>query len=489
MAGVFSSRASPRTTPSCEKRCPVDNSIQQSTSTRPSAPDRRAVGGVQGGDGGGSDHVVAVGTAPQASSISATSTTTTTPSRSSDPVGTILVSNRAPVAEPDRRRSQRRGFGWAARRYNQKLFGDHTRIGRCGRFPITSAVALKRGTDGSVHASGLMQCGLVHACPPCAAKIRARRAEEVGHKATAHLEAGGGLCFLTVTLPHDIADDLSDLWDAVAGAWSTVIGGTPFHGSKHRAGAKQRFGITGFIRAFDLTHSPTSGWHPHLHVLVFLDQPLTELDDKFWELRAWFRNRWAGRIEALTGRAVSATFGVDMVSVKNNTGIGTYVSKVNLELARGDLKAGRVLPSAGGGRVSRTPFQILADVIDSQSDPDCVDDERLWVEYVTASKGRQLITTTNALKHMYPTDNATDEEIASTEQDGQIELLIDHHVWRRLADRDDNLIHQAICAHERYGPTAAYRVIAAQLSGLRLDDAGTVPLITNQSNKQRKKSS
>lgn len=309
-----------------------------------------------------------------------------------------------------------------------------------------------------------MQCGSIHACPPCGAKIRAQRAEEIGHKAAAHLAAGGGLCFLTVTLPHELADNLTDLWDVVADSWSRVIGGSPFHGSQHKTGAKERFGIVGLIRAFDLTHGG-SGWHPHLHILVFTDRRMTELDDEFWDLRTWFHRRWSKRIQALLNREVSVGFGVEMKSVKNDSGIGTYISKVNLEMARGDLKNGR-----NGGR---TPFQILADAIRSDRDVD----HRLWEEYVTASKGRQLITTTSDLKHLYPTHELTDEEIASAEQEGTVELFIDRNVWRKIIDRD-GLAHRLLDAHQRYGFYHAYYVLAQQLPGVWLQISGEIPRIT-----------
>ena len=414
----------------------------------------------------GDFHVVAVGTAPKASDQAATSTNTALPVRRSNPdAGSFLVKNRASVPNQAEKAAERRRFGWAARRYNHQKFSDR-RFGKCARVPLTRDVVVKRTGDGAVHTSGLMQCGSIHACPPCAAKIRAQRAEEIGHKAAAHLTAGGGLAFLTVTLPHELADNLADLWDVVADSWSRVIGGSPFHGGKQKVGAKERFGIVGFIRAFDLTHGD-AGWHPHLHILVFTNKPLTELDDEFWDLRTWFHRRWAKRIHALLNREVSAGFGVELRSVKNDTGIGTYISKVNLEMARGDLKTGR-----NGGR---TPFQILKDAIDHNRDAD----HRLWAEYVTASKGRQLITCTSHLKHLYPTDELTDEEIASAEQEGTVELFIDRHLWRRFLDHE-GLVNKILVAHQEHGFYHAYHIANQAIGGLWLQISGDIPRITTK---------
>ncbi len=404
-------------------------------------------------------------------SLSSSSHTTSPSSASAG----SLVSNQTSITTTQKQRTeQRRCFGWAARNYNHHTFGGHTRIGNCARRPIGSNIALKRTENGTVHASGLMQCGSVHACPPCAAKIRYQRATEIDHKAKAHLEPGGGLVFLTVTLPHTLSENLADLWDVVAKAWSQIITGKAYYGNKTTTGAKEEFGIVGFIRAFDLTHSPTTGWHPHLHVLIFLNKPITELDDEFWELKAWFRHRWTTRIGNLTGKTVHDTFGVHAESVKNASGVGTYVSKINMELARSDLKKARAYGS-------RTPFQILEAAIDLRHP----NDRRLWVEYVSASKGRQIITITKNLKQMYPPEEVeqSDEEIANAKQEGDTELLINRSVWRHIADRHPKLIAQIISAQQNEGATQVFRIIHHKLWWTVFDTTGDIPQIKP---KQRK---
>ncbi len=361
------------------------------------------------------------------------------------------------------RRAKRKDFGWLARRYNADLFGDKSRIGKCARYLTANQVAVKRHTDGGVHTSGLQQCGSIHACPPCAAKIRAQRACDIEQACKAHLKTGGGLAFLTVTLPHTLGDTLTELWDAVTKAWSTVIGGSPFHGTKPKpgtkgkTGAKATFGITGFMRAFDLTHG-ASGWHPHLHILVFTDRRITECDDEFWQLKNWFRRRWTARINKLTGRDVSQEFGIRLDSVKDDKGIGQYVSKVNHELARGDLKSART-------DTSRTPFQILADaVLDGDTES-----RELWVDYVEASHGRQLITTSVAIKRRYLTDEKTDEDIANAEQEGTVEAFITADLWRRMRNRRDNLTGAFLAEQQRHGLHTSLHVLR-RLGPIKLVD-------------------
>jgi len=51
-------------------------------------------------------------------------------------------------------------------------------------------------------------CASPWACLSCAAKIRAQRALEIDHVTKAHLAAGGGVTFITLTFPHELRDTL-----------------------------------------------------------------------------------------------------------------------------------------------------------------------------------------------------------------------------------------------------------------------------------------
>lgn len=53
-------------------------------------------------------------------------------------------------------------------------------------------------------------------------------------------------------------------------------------------GAKKRWGIVGNIRAIEITDGLAHGWHPHVHVLCFHDEPLSPEDGSLQEFRAWW---------------------------------------------------------------------------------------------------------------------------------------------------------------------------------------------------------
>lgn len=160
------------------------------------------------------------------------------------------------------RRRRRFDAGWLVRDLNAWLFPDQ-RVGTCGA-PRWSAVMAERRIDGRVQIAGVETCGSVSGCLRCAAIIRAARAQEIDSWAKAHLATGGDLVFVTYTLPHVASDELAVLLDGMRDSWTAMNSG---QGSMKVRG---RFAIRGFIRSYEFTYGD-NGWHPHLHVLYFVD--------------------------------------------------------------------------------------------------------------------------------------------------------------------------------------------------------------------------
>jgi hypothetical protein len=266
----------------------------------------------------------------------------------------------------------------------------------------------------------------VTACPVCAAKICQRRAEEIDAALGAHLAGGGGAVFLTLTIPHDQAMPLEDLWRAVGGSWANIVSG------RHRAALRDRFGVVGFIRSTEVTHG-RAGWHPHLHILLMTDRVLTL--DELRELHLFVRERWIRRVVSLGFRAPDIHRGIRILPVYTGDGMGGYMTKVGddenpgtsagLELARSDLKAGR--------GISRSPFGILEDHA-RRGDPA---DWRLFSEWLVVSKGRRTLEWSRGLRALLLPDVAdrTDEEIAAEHESAVNIAAISPDVWRELVRR------------------------------------------------------
>jgi hypothetical protein len=292
------------------------------------------------------------------------------------------------------------------------------RVRKCGRVPtgVEDYVAVK-AHQGVCHYAGLQSCGSIWACPVCSAKIRNARAEEISAAAARWDLAGNSVYMVTLTMPHDFGMKLADLLPVIADGFRSVISGRAW------LVMKDACRIKGTIRSVEVTHG-LNGWHPHLHVLVFIEGDPGA--DGLAQLAAHIRAVWTAHIERQGYRAPDATHGVVIERCTSAAQAGAYIAKnqdgraVGNELARADLKQGR------GGH--RTPFEVL----ESFRWTGDVEDLALWHEYERASKGHQCITWSKGLRSLLAAPERTDEEIAAGEVGGDVLALIPCASWRRV---------------------------------------------------------
>jgi hypothetical protein len=293
------------------------------------------------------------------------------------------------------------------------------RVRKCGRVPVTDGGQVTIKDNGGVaHYAGLATCGSIWACPPCSAKIRNHRASEISTGAANWDRAGNSVYLLTLTMPHDFGMPLAKLIPVIADSFRAVISGRAW------VKLRDRVGVAGTIRSMEVTHG-ANGWHPHLHVLVFLDgDPDAE---KLADLAVYVRRVWARQITACGFRVPNA-HGVDIQRCRSAAEAGLYISKTQdgrstgNELARGDLKSGR-----NGGR---TPFEILDDFRWTGD----LEDLALWHEYERATRGRQAIAWSKHLREKLQlvAEELTDEEAAAAEVGGEDLVVIANWQWKRI---------------------------------------------------------
>ena len=181
-----------------------------------------------------------------------------------------------------RRASFRRTLA-KARELNYVLFRhdkSFDRLAFCGS--VTSddhVVGVKRGSNGNVFTKGTARCANIWACLNCANSIRVERAQFYQQVCKEHLASGKGILFATLTSSHTREDDLGDLWDINQKAWRRITGGDPWKRNR------ESFGIEAMLVTRETTHSNKNGWHHHLHVLIFLDSPISPLSDRYKNIR------------------------------------------------------------------------------------------------------------------------------------------------------------------------------------------------------------
>lgn len=269
---------------------------------------------------------------------------------------------------------------------------------------------------------GLQVCKSVWHCPVCAAKISERRRvelTEVLDKWSNHnTNEQHYVLLVTFTLQHHDRENLSDVFDCLKQARRLLVSGR-----SAKAFAEQ-YGIVGMVRSLELTHGE-NGWHPHLHVLYFLDREVPIMS-----FEADIKERWSSCV-GTSGRFASWQHGCDVRF--SDADIAAYIAKWGKEpkwttaheVAKGVSKMGR----AGG----RTPMQLLSDHLDGDERAG-----RLWLEYAVNLKGeRQIYMSPKLRTRLELGKEKTDEEIAVEQEEIAILLAsLSAGAWRVVLAND-----------------------------------------------------
>jgi hypothetical protein len=362
------------------------------------------------------------------------------------------------AGDPEAPRRERRALRFRARRWARAVT-DLRRVAYCGRFVSDRSVmvTVKRSPEGIAGYSGVQTCASVWACPVCSAAIRQGRANELERVAVAHLDAGGGLAFLTLTLPHGRQDALADLLGGLQGAWRRLQQKSGYRVRREALGL-------GAVRAVEITHG-RNGWHPHLHLLLFADAPLTS--DALADLAGYLSGAWGDAVVA-EGLARPNEHGCRLQVVEAGGGgaLAQYLSKVQdgygstwsvgTEMARGDLKRGR---RSG----VRTPFDLLEPAAGGNRR-----DFALWREYEAATWRRACLTGLAPLARKYAVD-LVDDDAELLEPEGQAVAVLSPQEYALVVhyNRDAHVLDLA----EWDGADAIYALVRALWRRYDLDVA------------------
>ncbi len=343
--------------------------------------------------------------------------------RGGDPLGTIA---KLPTTLP------KQGLSEAAKcRYHFQdcaaVLLPKERVSSCLRrvIDMASGVTAKHiaGSSTAVY-SGLQTCSSVWMCPCCAAKVtERRRLDELQPALRLARDCGLRVVMVTLTFEHHAHQPLQDLLHRLMAAHEALQSG----GQVTRM--NKRFNVLGFIRALEVTYSTVNGWHPHIHLLVFLDQ-----DANIENYGKLLRRKWE---RALVSQGLSCNvhgFRLDDCDAR----IADYIAKYGhepmwdeaAELSKWHVKKGRGATLGDNEHV--TPFGLLK----YASEGDTVAGA-LFVEYAQAFKGRQQLKWSTGLKKFFGVDEKTDEEIAEEEQEQtDFEVSISRDSWQVVLGND-----------------------------------------------------
>ena len=253
--------------------------------------------------------------------------------------------------------------------------------------------------------SGLQTCGSVWACPVCSAKIAERRRAEIIAAMAAHKAAGGCMNLLTLTAPHQRADNLADLLKKQALALKKMF--ADFSVRKVLAD----MGVLGQIRALEVTHGRLSefnnGWHPHYHLLLFCGSgvDLARFDGpqmKDWAARLYLR--WAACCEGAGLGTPSFAHGLKL---DDGSKAAKYVAKWGLE---DEMTKGHTKKATNG----ETPFDFLRAYLADRTDKQA---GALFKEFAETFKGKRQLYWSPGLKKRFAIGESSDEELAAQMDD------------------------------------------------------------------------
>lgn len=298
-------------------------------------------------------------------------------------------------------------------------FRDLPRPARCG-WPLTATSIRLR--DGKAYIAGTEHCASPWCCPICTPIIRSRRARDL-RTAVERWTAveKHGLWFVTLTVPHVKSDSLDELLPLVSTAWSRM------RGSQTWRRYARDYAIEHYARAAEITWSAQHGWHPHLHILLFVAGRTAPDRKRITEM-------WADSLHAIApGRkAPSKRHGVLLEEANGSPILAAYLAKtpdkrrdIASEVVRGDRKQSR-------NDDGINPLQLLDDDVQASLGPDKA--QRLWIEYVDATRRRRSITWSRGLRRdMGITgEELTDEQIIQRSVHGIPVIALTAQAYRML---------------------------------------------------------
>lgn len=256
----------------------------------------------------------------------------------------------------------------------REILGDRDkRLRECLRVqrPGIEQVEIRRDPDkATAHFRGLILCNRVWTCPVCSARISNQRREELTQALAAAKLLGLHPVLVTYTLRHDGSDPLQHVLSGLLDALRAFKSGRAYQD------IKDEYGIVGGIRSLEMTYGQ-SGWHPHVHELLFLDQNLSPM--ALAGLRKWLVDRWVASLRKL-GFDASYAHGIDVRNADSK--IAEYVAKFGREPREMEWGIEHELANAASKKAHAdglTPFQLLEsyDIGDKLA-------ERLFLEYAAA---------------------------------------------------------------------------------------------------------
>jgi len=285
------------------------------------------------------------------------------------------------------------------------------RVSWCGQRMTGSQVKVMHNSEtNQAFYSGVQTCGSVWVCPVCASRISETRRQELQDAVS---RKGFTKILVTFTLQHERNDSLAQLVEDLNDSTRRLKQG------RFWQDFTREVRIVAYVTASEYTYGNQAGWHPHKHMLIFLDKPENEIDIEC--IQAHLTARYQALL-ASHGRYASDCYGVDVTI--GDEGAAGYVSKWGMveEVTKAVTKTGK----KGG----LSPFQLLE--MAGEGDQHAA---ALFIEYAKVTKGKRQLSWCHGGRQVLGLgEEKTDEEIAQEEPKEPATLLVtlNKRQWYRI---------------------------------------------------------
>lgn len=275
------------------------------------------------------------------------------------------------------------------------------RVTHCHRSIQGFGVSVYRVADGSRgRYGGLTTCGSGWTCPVCAPRIAEVRRAELSKALVQHVSRGGRVQLMTLTFPHEADWQIADLLKRFGKARDRFINSRGFKKILGKEGAAQ---CIGRVTSLEVTHG-VNGWHPHLHILLFVGRVLSEYETDDLK-KNWVDQLFKvglGENSKLTDMMAHA------LDLRGGEFAADYVAKYGHEEQWGVTSELARNASKHAINEHLTPFGLLAACMAGDSRAGA-----LFREFAHAFLGKRLLTWTPGLRKLFDLSEDESDEAAA----------------------------------------------------------------------------
>ena len=254
--------------------------------------------------------------------------------------------------------------------------------------------------------------------------------ELVAQAVTSANAKGLHVAMLTLTIPHYLGDDLKELLAKMKKAKNYL-----FTNRNSREWFADQFPIVGEITATEVKYSDRNGFHPHLHILLFLDREYQKEDIQ--RIEGEIYDFWAEKCVKRGLGKPSRKHGVDLKMEKTGEQtFASYIAKWGLasELTQSHMKIGKRNMS------SLTMWEVLELAQMEASTKDKY--SHIFRTYAKAFKGARQIRASNGLLELLGLKNIEDDEDLANQKEEESSQIYDA---LSLSDQD----WWTLCYHKK----------------------------------------